>query len=49
MAAKKTILVVGASRGLGSDSIPLVVKMVERNAGVPGVRFTNRHGEILPW
>lgn len=32
-----------------SDSIPLVVDMVERNAGVPGLRFTDRHGEILPW
>jgi NAD(P)-dependent dehydrogenase (short-subunit alcohol dehydrogenase family) len=32
-----------------SDSIPLVVDMVERNAGIPGLRFTDRHGEILPW
>jgi NAD(P)-dependent dehydrogenase (short-subunit alcohol dehydrogenase family) len=32
-----------------SDSIPLVVDVVERNAGVPGLRFTDRHGEILPW
>ncbi|MCP2091665.1 UNVERIFIED_ORG: NAD(P)-dependent dehydrogenase (short-subunit alcohol dehydrogenase family) [Paraburkholderia sediminicola] len=32
-----------------SESIPLVVDMVERNVGVPGLRFTDRHGEILPW
>jgi NAD(P)-dependent dehydrogenase (short-subunit alcohol dehydrogenase family) len=32
-----------------SESIPLVVDMVERNAGVPGLRYTDRHGEILPW
>jgi NAD(P)-dependent dehydrogenase (short-subunit alcohol dehydrogenase family) len=32
-----------------SDSIPLVVEMVERNAGIPGLRFTDRHGEVLPW
>jgi NAD(P)-dependent dehydrogenase (short-subunit alcohol dehydrogenase family) len=32
-----------------SDSIPLVVDMVERNAGIPGLRFIDRHGEILPW
>jgi NAD(P)-dependent dehydrogenase (short-subunit alcohol dehydrogenase family) len=32
-----------------SDSIPPVVDTVERNAGVPGLRFTDRHGEILPW
>jgi NAD(P)-dependent dehydrogenase (short-subunit alcohol dehydrogenase family) len=32
-----------------SDSIPLVVDMVERNAGKPGLRFTDRHGQILPW
>ena len=32
-----------------SDSIPLVVDVVTRNAGAPGIRFTDRHGEILPW
>jgi NAD(P)-dependent dehydrogenase (short-subunit alcohol dehydrogenase family) len=32
-----------------SDSIPLVVDTVSRNAGVPGLRFTDRHGGILPW
>jgi NAD(P)-dependent dehydrogenase (short-subunit alcohol dehydrogenase family) len=32
-----------------SESIPLVVDMVERNAGVPGLRYTDRFGEILPW
>ena len=32
-----------------SDSIPVVVDMVERNAGIPGLRFTDRHGEVLPW
>ena len=31
------------------ESIPLVVDVVERNAGVPGLRFTDRHGVILPW
>lgn len=31
-----------------SDSIPLVVDVVERNAGKPGLRFTYRHGQILP-
>jgi hypothetical protein len=28
---------------------PLVVDMVERNAGIPELRFTDRDGEILPW
>ena len=32
-----------------SDSIPLVVDTVSRNAGVPGLRFTDRHGDTLPW
>jgi NAD(P)-dependent dehydrogenase (short-subunit alcohol dehydrogenase family) len=32
-----------------SDSIPLVVDTVSRHAGVPGLRFTDRHGSILPW
>lgn len=32
-----------------SDSIPLVADMVERNAGKPGLRFTDRHGQIFPW
>ena len=32
-----------------SDSIPLVVDTVNRNAGVPGLRFTDRHGDTLPW
>jgi NAD(P)-dependent dehydrogenase (short-subunit alcohol dehydrogenase family) len=32
-----------------SESIPFVVDMVERNAGVPGLRYADRHGEILPW
>ncbi|MCG5073219.1 SDR family NAD(P)-dependent oxidoreductase [Paraburkholderia tagetis] len=31
------------------ESIPLVVDVVEQSAGVPGLRFVNRHGEILPW
>jgi hypothetical protein len=30
-----------------SDSIPLVVDMVERDAGIPGLRFTDRRGD--PW
>lgn len=32
-----------------SESIPLVVDVIERNVGVPGLRFTDRHGQILPW
>ncbi len=32
-----------------SESIPLVVDTVSRNAGVPGLRFTDRHGARLPW
>jgi NAD(P)-dependent dehydrogenase (short-subunit alcohol dehydrogenase family) len=32
-----------------SDSIPLVVDTVSRNGGIPGLRFTDRHGDILPW
>lgn len=32
-----------------SESIPLVVDVVTRNAGVPGLRFTDRHGNELPW
>jgi hypothetical protein len=32
-----------------SESIPLVVDVVERNAGVSGLRYTDRFGEILPW
>ncbi|MGU7779400.1 SDR family NAD(P)-dependent oxidoreductase [Burkholderia sp. PU8-34] len=32
-----------------SESIPLVIDVVERSAGIPGLRFVNRHGEILPW
>ncbi|QBR04384.1 SDR family NAD(P)-dependent oxidoreductase [Paraburkholderia pallida] len=32
-----------------AESIPLVVDVVERSAGIPGLRFVNRHGEILPW
>ena len=32
-----------------SDSIPLVVDMVERSAGTPGLRFVDRFGEVLPW
>jgi NAD(P)-dependent dehydrogenase (short-subunit alcohol dehydrogenase family) len=32
-----------------SDSIPLVVDTVSRNAGVPGLRFTDRQGDTLPW
>ncbi|SEI43496.1 SDR family NAD(P)-dependent oxidoreductase [Pseudomonas sp. NFR16] len=32
-----------------SESIPLVVDVVTRNAGVPGLRFLDRHGAELPW
>jgi NAD(P)-dependent dehydrogenase (short-subunit alcohol dehydrogenase family) len=31
-----------------SDSIPLVVDMVERNAGKPGLRFTDRQAKSSP-
>jgi NAD(P)-dependent dehydrogenase (short-subunit alcohol dehydrogenase family) len=32
-----------------SDSIPLVVATVTESAGKPGLRYTDRFGEILPW
>ncbi|MBB2932604.1 SDR family NAD(P)-dependent oxidoreductase [Paraburkholderia silvatlantica] len=32
-----------------AQSIPFVVDVVEQSAGIPGLRFVNRHGEILPW
>jgi len=32
-----------------SDSIPLVVDTVVKNSGVPGLRYTDRHGNLLPW
>jgi len=32
-----------------SESIPLVVDVVERNAFTPGLRFTDRNGTELPW
>jgi NAD(P)-dependent dehydrogenase (short-subunit alcohol dehydrogenase family) len=32
-----------------SESIPLVVEMVNRSAGIAGLRFVDRHGEVLPW
>ncbi len=32
-----------------SDSIPLVVDVVERSAGTPGLRFIDRFGAVLPW
>lgn len=31
------------------QSIPLVVDLVTRRAGVPGLSFTDRFGEPLPW
>jgi NAD(P)-dependent dehydrogenase (short-subunit alcohol dehydrogenase family) len=32
-----------------SESIPLVVDTVNRSAGIAGLRFVDRHGEVLPW
>jgi NAD(P)-dependent dehydrogenase (short-subunit alcohol dehydrogenase family) len=32
-----------------SDSIPLVVDVVTQSAGKPGLRYTDRFGELLPW
>lgn len=32
-----------------SDSIPLVVDVVTQSAGKPGLRYTDRFGETLPW
>jgi NAD(P)-dependent dehydrogenase (short-subunit alcohol dehydrogenase family) len=32
-----------------SDSIPLVVDVVERSAGTSGLRFIDRFGAVLPW
>ena len=31
------------------DSIPDVVDVLETQAGVPGLRFLDRHGEPVPW
>jgi len=31
------------------DSIPLVVDMVIAQAGLPGIRFMDRHAKVLPW
>jgi NAD(P)-dependent dehydrogenase (short-subunit alcohol dehydrogenase family) len=31
------------------ESIPLVIDVLERSAGTPGLRFVDRHGEVLPW
>jgi NAD(P)-dependent dehydrogenase (short-subunit alcohol dehydrogenase family) len=31
------------------ESIPFVVKSVERSRGKPGLRFIDRNGRILPW
>ncbi|MFM0689784.1 SDR family NAD(P)-dependent oxidoreductase [Paraburkholderia strydomiana] len=32
-----------------SESIPLVVDMIEANFGVPGLRFTDRYNKAIPW
>lgn len=32
-----------------SESIPLVVDMIEANFGVPGLRFTDRYNKSIPW
>ncbi len=32
-----------------SESIPLVVDVVARNAGKPGLRYVDRFGKIIPW
>ncbi len=31
------------------ESIPLVVDVLEAEAGKPGLRFLDRHGEAVPW
>lgn len=31
------------------ESIPAVVDVLEAQAGTPGLRFLDRHGEIVPW
>ncbi|WP_086858758.1 SDR family NAD(P)-dependent oxidoreductase [Amycolatopsis lexingtonensis] len=31
------------------ESIPLVVDVLEAQAGKPGLRFLDRHGETVPW
>ncbi|HEX7853363.1 MAG TPA: SDR family NAD(P)-dependent oxidoreductase [Sphingobium sp.] len=38
----------GALYGI-EESIPKVVDVVEASRGVPGLRFVDRFGEILPW
>lgn len=32
-----------------SESIPLVVDVVNKNAGKPGLRYIDRFGETIPW
>ena len=34
---------------LPEESIPLVVDVLEAQAGVPGLRFLDRHGKTVPW
>jgi NAD(P)-dependent dehydrogenase (short-subunit alcohol dehydrogenase family) len=31
------------------ESIPAVVDVLEKQAGIPGLRFLDRHGETVPW
>ncbi|YCK37671.1 SDR family oxidoreductase [Actinomadura sp. ATCC 39365] len=31
------------------ESVPAVVDVLEAQAGVPGLRFVDRHGETVPW
>jgi NAD(P)-dependent dehydrogenase (short-subunit alcohol dehydrogenase family) len=31
------------------ETIPLVVDMLEKNHGCPGLRYVDRFGETLPW
>ncbi|MFC4330885.1 SDR family NAD(P)-dependent oxidoreductase [Streptomyces andamanensis] len=31
------------------ESVPAVVDVLEAQAGVPGLRFLDRHGETVPW
>lgn len=31
------------------ESVPAVVDVLEAQAGAPGLRFLDRHGEIVPW
>jgi UDP-N-acetylglucosamine:LPS N-acetylglucosamine transferase len=51
MGNKPTILIVGASRGLGrvEECIPLVADVLEKNHGKAGLRYVDRFDKTLPW